>query len=204
MDVAFPSVSNTDPQHLTLILVRHGQTLWNAQKRIMSRLDIALDETGQDQVSKATSFMDHYPVDRIISSPQLRVLETVSPLAKSKGLGIEIDPRLAEIRFDRWEGKVFDEIREDPVYKERRQNLQMEPHPEVETISEVMARTKSLLVDLSATKGVVVCASHMDVLKAMVTHIESRPLEDFFTFEIQNASPIVFSYDGQTWNKADA
>lgn len=184
---------------LDLFLIRHGQTQWNAEKRIMGRLDIPLNETGQAQVARATQALSQKTFDHIYSSPQLRALETVAPLARIQQKPIEIEHRLCEMDFARWEGKVFDEIFEDPMYKERRQNLEMKPTFGVETVQEVLARTGSLVSDLGKMTGTIVCASHMDPLKAMVLHLKQLPVQDFFAFEIDNATPLHFVCEDGGW-----
>ena len=186
---------------LRLILVRHGQTAWNAQNRIMGRTDVPLNEKGQQQALVITRALCDQQIDHIFCSPQLRAMETVQPLSQIKKMPIQVDERLSELRFDRWQGKVFDEIKADPVYIERRQNLFMAPHAEVETVQEVMLRTKDLLGDLSKRDGCILCASHMDPLKAMVMQIQNLPLEVFFEFEIDHAEPMFFIFENQTWHK---
>ncbi|MCB0271425.1 MAG: histidine phosphatase family protein [Bdellovibrionales bacterium] len=184
---------------LTLILLRHGQTQWNKDGRVMSRLDIPLNDTGQKQVQVSAEKLKAYPVSKIISSPQLRALETAQPIATRLNLPIGIEERLSEMRFDRWEGKDFNEIKGDPVYKERRQNPFMKPHPEVETVLELFERTKHLLTELVKEQGCIVCVSHMDVLKAMMCQMVPVPIEEFFTFEIENATPKVFTFENNKW-----
>jgi len=169
----------------------------------MNRLDIPLNNNGQRQVQEATQGLAEYGIDRLMSSPQLRALETLQPLSSLKHLPIEIDTRLSEIRLDRWEGKVFDEIKDDPVYIERRANVLMEPHKEVETIQELMLRMKGFLGDLSKMKGTVICASHMDPLRALHVLIMDWSVETFFQFQIDNAVPSFFEYSDDGWRKVD-
>ena len=76
--------------HLTkFILIRHcaaeGQ-----------QPEAALTETGFEQATHLATFLEEYPIDRIISSPFTRTIQTITPYAVKNNINIEIDERLQE------------------------------------------------------------------------------------------------------------
>ncbi|WP_296538025.1 histidine phosphatase family protein, partial [uncultured Actinomyces sp.] len=87
-----------------LILWRHGQTDYNLQGRIQGRVDIPLNETGREQARRAADGIAALAPTRIVSSPLTRARATAEVLASLTGLGVEIDPGLAEKSFGDWEG----------------------------------------------------------------------------------------------------
>ena len=87
-----------------LILWRHGQTDYNLQGRIQGRVDIPLNETGREQARRAADGIAALAPTRIVSSPLTRARATAEVLASLTGLGVEIDPGLAEKSFGNWEG----------------------------------------------------------------------------------------------------
>lgn len=88
-----------------LVLVRHGQTRANVERRWQGQSDWGLDEVGRRQ---ATALAEWYGLpDRVISSPLGRALET----ARMWGSEPEVIEGLAELGFGEWEGLTVEEVR---------------------------------------------------------------------------------------------
>ncbi len=79
-----------------LVLVRHGQTAWNALWKAQGHADISLDDTGRAQARAAAPYLADMKPARIWSSDLARARETAEIVAAVAGLPIEIDPRLRE------------------------------------------------------------------------------------------------------------
>ncbi len=92
----------------TLILVRHGETDWNAQHRWQGHSDTALNEAGRDQARRLADELE--PVDALYSSDLARASETAGIIAERLGLDVRLDPRLRERGFGSWEGRTAEEI----------------------------------------------------------------------------------------------
>lgn len=89
----------------TLALVRHGQTDWNAQRRLQGSTDIPLNDVGRGQARDAVSVLSGYEWDAIVSSPLSRAAETANLIAAGLGLGVDRRvPDLAERSFGPAEG----------------------------------------------------------------------------------------------------
>lgn len=89
----------------TFALVRHGQTDWNAQRRLQGSTDIPLNDVGRGQARDAVAVLSGYEWDAIVSSPLSRAAETADLIAA--GLGRSVDrrvPELTERRFGPAEG----------------------------------------------------------------------------------------------------
>jgi broad specificity phosphatase PhoE len=92
----------------TLILVRHGETDWNAQQRWQGHSDTALNDAGREQARRLAAQLDG--VDALYSSDLARARETAEILAERIGVDIRFDERLRERGFGAWEGLTAEEI----------------------------------------------------------------------------------------------
>lgn len=79
-----------------LVLVRHGQTEWNASGRAQGHTDISLDETGQAQAAAAAPYLAALRPARLWSSDLARASETAAYVAEAADLPVETDARLRE------------------------------------------------------------------------------------------------------------
>lgn len=90
---------------MKLILVRHGETYWNDERRIQGGdSDIELNDTGLEQVRKLAAFLENEPITAIFSSPLQRATATAEVIASHHQLPVEIDQGLRELRVGELEG----------------------------------------------------------------------------------------------------
>lgn len=100
---------------MKILLVRHGETDFNKNKRIQGHTDIPLNETGENQAINAGSKISKYDVDAAFSSPLKRAIQTArlmldnSKNNSNKELEIITDDRLIEKYFGDFEGSTFEE-----------------------------------------------------------------------------------------------
>ena len=79
----------------TFALVRHGQTDWNAERRLQGSTDIPLNDVGRGQARDAVAVLAPYEWDAIVSSPLSRAAETADLIAE--GLGLKVSRRVPEL-----------------------------------------------------------------------------------------------------------
>ncbi|WP_223978983.1 histidine phosphatase family protein [Arthrobacter sp. NicSoilB8] len=79
----------------TFALVRHGQTDWNAQRRLQGSTDIPLNDVGRGQARDAVALLSEGMWDAIVSSPLSRAAETADLIAA--GLGLTVTRRVPEL-----------------------------------------------------------------------------------------------------------
>ncbi len=94
------------------MLWRHGQTIWNAERRFQGQTDIALDETGEAQAEHAARRLATLRPAAIFSSDLTRAAGTAAPLARLTGLAVTLDKDLRERSGGSWEGLTDTEIAE--------------------------------------------------------------------------------------------
>lgn len=99
----------------TLLLVRHGQTVWHAENRYAGISDIDLTPAGADQAEQLAEWARRAAPDRIVCSSVRRAQETAEPSARATGLTPVIEPDLREIDYGTAEGRTLGELRKaDP------------------------------------------------------------------------------------------
>ena len=84
------------PEARTLVLLRHGETDWNAEERAQGHTDVPLNAVGRAQADTVAPVLAELAPSRLWSSDLARALETAAYLAAATGLAIEPDPRLRE------------------------------------------------------------------------------------------------------------
>ncbi|HEY5487512.1 MAG TPA: histidine phosphatase family protein [Candidatus Limnocylindrales bacterium] len=132
---------------LTLILTRHGQAA-SADVMLGGQLDVPLTPTGRHEAEALGRRLASVRIDRIVSSPLLRALETAQTVAT--GRPVEVDERLRELDYGQWESLTYEEIEaRDPALRARWDHDPGSTHsPGGESGEDVAARALSFLVEL--------------------------------------------------------
>jgi len=88
----------------TLLLVRHGETDWNADGRLQGQTDRPLSDYGRRQARKLAEALEGEELEAIYSSDLARARETAEIVGERLGLPVELDPELREKDWGTWEG----------------------------------------------------------------------------------------------------
>lgn len=94
----------------TILLIRHGETAWNAERRLQGHLDIALNVEGERQAALLGAALAAEPIDHIVSSDLQRARQTAEAIARARGAQVGIDPALRERCYGGFEGLLYSEI----------------------------------------------------------------------------------------------
>ena len=95
------------------IVVRHGETAWNAQGRIQGHLDSPLNEEGLAQALLVGDRLAREPFAHLYSSDLGRALQTAQPIADHSGRPARIDARLRERNLGVFQGLTGAECEPD-------------------------------------------------------------------------------------------
>lgn len=97
---------------MRLILMRHGETSWNLERRIQGQKDIPLNETGMLQMRKISEHFADRQINfaRILTSPLLRAKQSADICSKRLKVPVEEVPTFRERSFGEWEGITIEEI----------------------------------------------------------------------------------------------
>ncbi|MEI7517530.1 MAG: glucosyl-3-phosphoglycerate phosphatase [Mycobacteriaceae bacterium] len=93
-----------------LVMLRHGQTEFNAGSRMQGQLDTELTDLGRSQALAAAEVLATRQPLLIVSSDLRRAFDTAETLAQCCGLPVHADPRLRETHLGDWQGLTHDEV----------------------------------------------------------------------------------------------
>jgi glucosyl-3-phosphoglycerate phosphatase len=93
-----------------LVLLRHGQTEYNAASRMQGQLDTPLSDLGRDQAVAAAEVLAKRQPLLIVSSDLRRALDTATALSERSGLPVTVDTRLRETHLGDWQGMTHLEV----------------------------------------------------------------------------------------------
>jgi broad specificity phosphatase PhoE len=92
-----------------LLLVRHGETDWNAEGKLQGHTDRPLNEYGRRQAQALAEQLAGDSIDAVYASDLSRARETAEILGAKLGLPVVVDPDLREKNWGNWEGLTSDE-----------------------------------------------------------------------------------------------
>jgi len=135
-----------------LVLLRHGQTAWNAARRVQGQLEAELDDTGHRQAAEAAVVVAAMEPAALWSSDSVRARQTAAYVAKESGLDPTYDARLREYYLADRQGLTHDEyaaLAPAEFAAFRRGDFNVVPGGE--NAEEVSTRVVAALGDLLAT-----------------------------------------------------
>lgn len=123
-----------------LVVLRHGQTQWNVERRFQGFSDVALNAKGIEQAQAAGRVLAGHGFDAVYSSPLRRALVTAELVVP--GADILVDDRLMEINVGSWAGLTWEQITSMlPSYESKYANgIDFRRSPTGETLADVVAR----------------------------------------------------------------
>jgi probable phosphoglycerate mutase len=168
--------------------VRHGETDWNAERRLQGQLDVPLNNEGRRQSMQCGSTLrglvaarHKTPADfTFMSSPLSRARETMEILRGTLGLpreGYATDPRLAELSFGRWEGLTYKDVRalDRSVLAVRERDKWNFTPPDGESYAELLVRVRDWQAGLT---GDAIVAAHGGVARVLMVLFGVRAPEE--------------------------
>lgn len=176
---------------MKLILVRHGETDWNNERRWQGQLDVPLNDTGEWQARQVGQALADEPIARLVSSDLQRAQTTATAIAAACDLTILTDARLREIGFGSWEGLSIDQIMEQDgdAYRRWRENPSAHAPIGGETLDVTGQRVLSLWQEIrEIDAGTIVVVSHGGTLRILLSHLLQLPPQSFWQLELDNAS----------------
>ncbi|QYF94500.1 histidine phosphatase family protein [Massilia sp. PAMC28688] len=102
--------TNTDTTHI--LLIRHGETAWNAERRLQGHIDIALNDEGVRQAAALARALAGAPLNAIYASDLKRAHQTAAAVASLHGMPVVMDAGLRERCYGGFEGLLYAEIAE--------------------------------------------------------------------------------------------
>lgn len=187
-----------------LILVRHGESVWNAKGLWTGWTDISLSEKGREEAKKAGAALKDIKIDTAYISKLKRAKETLDEIVNELNLtGIPVieNEALNERNYGEYAGKNKWEIKEK-VGEEEFQKIRRSwdfPIPAGESLKDVYNRVLpyfecTILPDLKAGKNILLSA-HSNSLRALVKYLDNISDEDIPHLEIATGQIYIYQVD---------
>lgn len=179
----------------TILLIRHGMTLGNAQRRYIGRTDEPLCAEGHAQARRL--FAEGLPpCDAVFVSPMLRCRQTCQILFPEAAA--QVIDELRECDFGRFEGKTADELGSDPLYGAWLAESCLSPTPGGEGFSEFSARCCAAFLD--AVRALPACCTaafviHGGCIMAILARF-MQPTRPYYTYRVDNCACVRCRFDG--------
>ena len=163
---------------MILYIARHGETDWNRTKRLQSRSDIPLNETGFSQAKR----MHHYircaglNLTKAVVSPLIRARQTAEIILSETNIPIDFDDRLIELSFGEFEGHYEAELHDkfEETFDEWRRQCFLDAAPGGESLDEAVTRVSSLVHEIRRTNGNCLIVAHQAINMAVMAAISQR------------------------------
>jgi len=179
-------------QQTTLILVRHGESQWNAEGRVQGHSDSPLTARGRAEARKVAERLSNTDIEAVYSSDVGRALESAELIAAPHGLTVSVRQALRERCYGVLEGKTVEEAAGDDtgwLQTWRADRLRLAP-PEGETQPELSQRVIAALREIAAAHPgqTVVVVTHGGPIKSAVFHILQIPVSSWDLTWVANGS----------------
>ena len=195
---------------MRLILVRHGQTDLNVQKRLQGSSEIPLNERGRQQARETHEFVIKNGIvpTKVISSPLGRAIETGSIVSGIPAEQIQIEPNLIEMTFGIYEQKNMGE--ENPKFL-----VECFDHPETynppeggESYDEILVRAKAVIEGMRnrmssgefGEDDIIMLVSHGALSHGIFEYLKKTPRKAYWDVDFNNCAiaELFLSEDGQS------
>jgi probable phosphoglycerate mutase len=186
-----------------IVLIRHGETAWNAERRLQGHLDIPLNAEGLRQARAMAAALAQEEFDLVVSSDLARASATAAALADARSMPVRLDPALRERAYGAFEGLLYADIeRRYPAEFaawQRRDIDAVMPHGErfAESFHQFHDRcTGAILAWAARHPGAnIAIVAHGGVLECAYRLAQGLGLETPRTFAVKNASINRFTVD---------
>lgn len=175
---------------MELIVVRHGQTDWNVNKKVQGQADIPLNNVGIEQANILRKNLENEKFNAIFSSPLLRAKQTAEILCPHNQ--IIYDDRLKERNFGEFEGLQINQFNSNDFWSYKK-NVK---YKKAENIRAFFDRVNDCLLDIEKNykdKKILIVA-HKGTIIAINTFFKGLPQDDnFFKNDLKNCQILKYT-----------
>jgi 2,3-bisphosphoglycerate-dependent phosphoglycerate mutase len=186
-----------------LVMVRHGQSLWNLENRFTGSVDVPLTEKGVLEAKQAGDLLRDYTFDVAYCSFLTRAVVTLETMVQTMGAPVPII-RLKDFNersYGELEGLNKDNVRGrygSDIYELWHRGYEIAP-PGGESLKQTSVRVldayrRTVAEDLAAGKNVLLVA-HGNVLRVLMMHLDKIDTAAVGRLGIPTAEPIVYHFD---------
>jgi broad specificity phosphatase PhoE len=177
-----------------LYIIRHGETPYNAEQRLLGHLDIDLNENGIGHARHMGAYLKGRGIEKIYASPLKRAAHTAEIVAAEIGARVYFEPRLREVRFGIYEGMKIEEAKQHGMYNERDRDRMNYCPPEGESYAQLRVRVHRFIEDtylFDPGHQPAVVVAHQGVLRMFAAELGLYPPAEAMLKQIGHQSVII-------------
>jgi broad specificity phosphatase PhoE len=182
---------------MKLILIRHGETLSNKEKRVQGKSDVELSTVGIEQAHLLALSLKDYPIEAIYTSPLKRAIQTMEIINEFHQKELHTDQDLMEMDYGDFEGVSFKKIMD--VEKDFIDQWMTDPAtvkmPNGESLTQLQERAWGALKKIINKKENALVVSHNFTIATIICRIKNISLNEFVSACVGNASKTIVSVE---------
>ena len=182
-----------------ILLVRHGETAWNAEEVFRGQADVPLNKNGLKQAELLGKYLSRKKIDAVYSSPLKRALKTAEAIASRQSLKVNIAPALIDMNYGKWQGLTTVEVKQQypKIYQTWLETPERAAIPAGESLDDVKNRAWPFLEEIVAKHDGqnVALVSHRVVHKVLICALLKIGNAAFFKFKLDTAGITRFEVD---------
>ena len=170
-----------------IYIARHGLTDWNLVPKVQGMTDIPLNEGGIKQAHELAENIKKSGIkfDKILYSPLVRAAETARIVAEENNIPMQVEPRLIEQNFGKWEGSEC--VKGDRTFHEAKQCF-FDKYETGESMARLAQRIYNLLDELKQMPGdeTYLLVTHGGIARMIQSYFYDMTNEEFSSFQLGN------------------
>lgn len=171
---------------------RHGQTIWNVERKICGATDVELTPLGYEQAQQLGEQIvkEQLQIDEILYSPLIRAAETAKRISEVTGIPARPEERLREQCFGKYEGTP----RRGEEFQQAKQHF-IDSFEGGETMLKLAQRIYNLLDDIKAdTDKTYLLVAHNGIARVIRSYFEDMSNEEYAGYGIRNCEIVKFEF----------
>jgi len=181
---------------MQLILIRHGETLWNKEGRVQGTSDVELSDAGKKQAELLALSLKDHPLEAIHASPLKRAYQTAEIINEFHHKDIQIHRGLMEMDQGDFEGFSFKELM--ACEKDFLNKWITDPAaikmPNGESLSELQQRAWRVMEEIISKSENALIVSHNFTIAAILCRVRNISLSKFRSTCVDTASKTIVQF----------
>jgi broad specificity phosphatase PhoE len=186
---------------MEILLVRHGESVDNSERRIQGWGGSSLTDRGQAEARKTIERLRGERIEAVYASDLTRASETAGIIGDALFLEPITSPDFREIHLGPWEGRLISDVEStdgEALWKWRWDG-RTPPYPEIEAIDPFCDRLMRGLEEIRAKHERAVVVSHGGAISVILTKIVGLDVIRIWQMPTENASISRITHDGDRW-----
>ena len=181
---------------MELFLIRHGETVWNKERRVQGFSDIDLNDVGLKQARQLALSLKNHDIQSIYSSPLIRARKTAQIVNQYHHAPIYLESSLMEMNQGDFEGLSFQELmsREKDFLRKWISDPASVRMPNGESFAELQARAWKAIENIVYKHDKALVVSHSFTIASILCKIKDINLSEFRSVHVDTASKTIVRF----------